>query len=275
MDTTGWRQINVHFTDWAFAEPIAATDLAPLLQRAHDTGLLTGWFFVRKAPCWRIRYLPDGDPAAATSHLHERLTELIATGRISRFCTVLYEPELHAFGGPVGMDAAHRLFHHDSRHLLTHLATTRHPGEHRRELAVLLCCALLCAAGLDWYEQGDVWARVADHRPPDQPLPADRVHALEPALRRLLSVDGDALMTDSGPLAHAATWSAAFTATGQRLADLADTGRLHRGLRAVLAHHVIFAWNRHGLPYSAQTALAHTARHVVFGPDPTTEDSTP
>lgn len=31
MDTTGWRQINVHFTDWAFAEPIAATDLAPLL----------------------------------------------------------------------------------------------------------------------------------------------------------------------------------------------------------------------------------------------------
>lgn len=264
-----WRQINVHFADWPSAELIAAADLAPILQHAHDYGLLTSWFFVRKAPCWRVRYLPVADVAAAEDHLHTRLTELTLSGRITGFRPAIYEPELHAFGGPTAMDVAHRLFHHDSRRLLTYLASARHPGKHRRELAVLLCCALLRAAGLDWYEQGDVWARVADHRPPDRPLPADRTHALEPALRHLLLVNGNTRW------AHFSTWSAAFMATGRQLADLADTGRLHRGLRAVLAHHVIFTWNRHGLPYSTQTVLAHTAKHAVFGRDPTSEGTRP
>lgn len=268
MNITGWRQINVLFTDWTSAELIAATDLVPILQHAYDDGLLTGWFFVRKTPCWRIRYLPGRDFTAVEERLHEWLTELTSSGRIAGFHPVIYEPELHAFGGPAAMDVAHRLFHHDSRHLLAHLATTSHPSGHRRELAVLLCGTLLRAAGLDWYEQGDVWARVADHRPPDRPLPADRIHALEPALRHFLLANGNVT------LAHVPTWPAAFTTAGQQLADLADTGRLHRGLRAILAHHVIFTWNRHGLPYPAQTTLAHTARHVVFGHDPTTEGTT-
>ncbi|RAY14998.1 methyltransferase [Actinomadura craniellae] len=271
--TEGWQQINIHFADWASAEGVAVTDLAPLLRQAQDDALLTGWFFVRKAPCWRLRYRPRTDPAQADDLLHGRLTRLATTRRITAFRHVVYEPELHAFGGPAGLATAHHLFHDDSRHLLTHLAHDR--NGHRRELAVLLCCALLRGAGLDWYEQGDVWSRVADHRPPDQPLTAERRRTLEPALRRLLQVDTAPLTADGGPLAHTAEWPAAFTGAGEKLAALAGTGRLHRGLRAVLAHHVIFTWNRHGLPYPAQTALAHTAAQVVFGPNPTTEGATP
>jgi hypothetical protein len=41
----------------------------------------------------------------------------------------------------------------------------------------------------------------------------------------------------------------------------------------VLAHHSLFAWNRIGLPYATQAALAAAAKTVVFGPDPTTERS--
>ncbi|WP_344487065.1 thiopeptide-type bacteriocin biosynthesis protein [Nonomuraea monospora] len=100
--------------------------------------------------------------------LHRRLTKLVSIGRILSATPVIYEPVLHAFGGTEGMDGAHQLFHDDSRHLLARLTAGRHhsKGNHHRELAVLLCAALIHAAGQDWYEQGDIWARVAAHREP-------------------------------------------------------------------------------------------------------------
>jgi hypothetical protein len=37
-----------------------------------------------------------------------------------------------------------------------------------------------------------------------------------------------------------------------------------RGTRDILAHHVIFHWNRIGLPYKTQSILAHAAKTVIF-----------
>lgn len=62
--------------------------------------------------------------------------------------------------------------------------------------------------------------------------------------------------------------ASAYAGAGRELASLAAEGQLRRGLRDVLAHHVIFAWNRIGLSYAAQSALAGTANAVVFGPEP-------
>jgi thiopeptide-type bacteriocin biosynthesis protein len=170
------------------------------------------------------------------------------------------------------MTSAHDLFHIDSRCLLAYL--TRSPdAEHRRELSVLLCTALLRSAGLDWYEQGDVWARVADHRDLPDPLSPERRQALEVDLRRLISVDTQPLMRSRGLLTCADQWSAAYETTGRELAALSAKGLLRRGLRAVLAHHIIFAWNRLGMPYASQAVLAHTARDVVFGRDPAVTES--
>ena len=42
------------------------------------------------------------------------------------------------------------------------------------------------------------------------------------------------------------------------------TGTLDRGLRDVLAHHVIFHWNRLGLPASTQATLARSAQAAVM-----------
>ena len=42
--------------------------------------------------------------------------------------------------------------------------------------------------------------------------------------------------------------------------DLAAAGQLYRGLRDVLAHHLIFAWNRAGLPYMTQSVIAGAAK---------------
>lgn len=272
-DETGrWRQANITFPDWGRAEQTAATHLTPALNTDDAAGL---WWFIRKHPCWRIRYEPCPGHEALTGR---RLDALAAAGHITGWTPDIYEPETHAFGCQDGMAVAHRLFHADSRHLLTHVARTAHTGQprHRNELAILLCGALLRGAGLDWYEQGDVWARVADHRAPgpaDDPPQAARSDAMEQSVRRFLTVDPAPLMADGEPLNHIADWSAAFTDAGARIAALATTGRLHRGLRAVLAHHVIFTWNRHGLPFTIQTVLAHTAKHTIFGPNPATHNA--
>ncbi|WP_413800927.1 thiopeptide-type bacteriocin biosynthesis protein [Streptomyces iranensis] len=269
MDTS-WRQINIAFPDWATAEHTALTHLAPLLAAAETARLIGPWFFLRKAPHWRIRYQPPGDRPMAEKHLLHALSPLQRDQHITAVTPVIYEPETHAFGGPEAMNTAHRLFHLDSHHLIAHL--TRHPDRpRRRELSILLCTALLRAAGLDWYEQGDVWARVADHRDPPQPQPADRMKTLRDGLRHLMTADTTQLTRAGASLPLPAAWPQAFTTTGHDLATLVAAGRLHRGLRAVLAHHIIFAFNRLGLPHATQATLAANAKAVVFGPDPTIE----
>ncbi|MEU4656825.1 thiopeptide-type bacteriocin biosynthesis protein [Streptomyces sp. NPDC023723] len=269
MDTS-WRQINIAFPDWESAERNALTHLAPLLATAEIARLVGPWFFLRKAPHWRIRYQPPGDRAAAENHLLDVLGPLQHAQHITAVTPVTYEPETHAFGGPEAMACAHRLFHLDSRHLIDHLA--RHPGRpRRRELSVLLCTALLRAAGLDWYEQGDVWARVADHRDPPRTQPTDKLKTLRGGLRHLMTADINQLSREGAPFTVPAAWPHAFTTAGSELAALAAAGQVHRGLRGVLAHHLIFAFNRFGLPHATQAALAAGARAVVFGPDPTTE----
>jgi thiopeptide-type bacteriocin biosynthesis protein len=124
------------------------------------------------------------------------------------------------------------------------------------------------SAGQDWYEQGDVWARVAEHRNPAIEPRGASPHSLIASVTRLISVDCFSHAHPGTALAHTADWAAAYDAAGRELAELSATGLLHRGLRDVLAHHIIFAWNRLGLPYIAQARLAAAARTAVFGPDP-------
>ena len=230
--------------------------------------MITRWWFVRKTPCWRSRYLP------ASSHASQRFAHLLdglaAEDRISGWSTGIYEPEVHAFGGAAGMDVAHELFHQDSRSILDHLdrqstAAPVAPDLGRHELAILLFSVLMRAAGQDWYEQSDVWSKVAELRPAERTaLPAER---LKTAIHRLMTVDASptSALVDGGPLASVADWSAAFERAGQQLADLARRGTLERGLRAVLAHHTIFHWNRLGLPHADQHTLSTLAKEVIMG----------
>ncbi|QHC26381.1 thiopeptide-type bacteriocin biosynthesis protein [Streptomyces sp. GS7] len=271
MDNSpAWHQVNIAFPDWHRAEQTALAHLTPLLCTAEDEGAIGTWFLIRKRPCWRVRYLPAPDTHVRIGRELEALT---VAGHIATWTPAIYEPEVHAFGGAEAMMVAHRLFHRDSRGLLTYLQHEDGTARgHRREMSLMLCSILMRSAGLDWYEQGDVWARVVAHRP----LPAadqsntGRLHA---AVHRLITVDTEDQLSQEGPLAHAAGWASAYTAAGHELAHLAASGALHRGLRAILAHHLLFAWNRIGLPYATQAALAATAKSVIFGPDPTTENS--
>ncbi|QKG20105.1 hypothetical protein ACTIVE_1741 [Actinomadura verrucosospora] len=89
-------------------------------------------------------------------------------GVITTWRHSLYEPEYAAFGGATAMAIAHDLFCADSRGVLEYVRTPA-PGIGRRELSIILLHALLRGAGLDWFERGDVFHRVAQLRttPPD------------------------------------------------------------------------------------------------------------
>ncbi|MBC7277092.1 thiopeptide-type bacteriocin biosynthesis protein [Nocardioides sp. NBC_00368] len=271
MTTPQWRQATITFGNPDTAVQIAMDHLAPILTEAETRGLITCWFYVRKGD-WRLRYLPTADTptdSPTKRHMTTRLDQLVHDDVLHRAVAGIYEPEVHAFGGPQAMDTAHQLWHHDSRHLLTRSAAT---ATRDREVSIMLCATMMRAAGLDWYEQGDVWACVADHRDPPALALAE---SLQQPTHRLLTVDPADLTRKDAPLAGCHEQFDAYTHAGQALRELNQRGRLHRGLRATLAHHVIFAWNRRSIPGAYQAALATAAKTVVFGPDPTACPSTP
>ncbi|UIX34498.1 thiopeptide-type bacteriocin biosynthesis protein [Streptomyces sp. GQFP] len=264
-----WRQLYIQFTDWDKAEQTASDHLVPVLDLAQQDGLITGWWFIRKHPCWRMRLLPAVGTQQLPLALAGLLDELTAAGHIHRWWPGIYEPETAAFGGDISMTIAHTLFHADSHAILT----TGHGELGRRELSLLLCATLMRAAGLEWYEQGDVWHRVTRERPLPSDVPAAKVHAMADSLRQLLLADtspaGPMLQSDRA-LKPAADWVSAFRQAGRDLGTAARDGVLDRGLREVLSYHVIFHWNRLGLPARTQSVLAHAAHTAILHPvDPT------
>ncbi|MFF6995748.1 methyltransferase, FxLD system [Streptomyces sp. NPDC008313] len=267
MPPDNWQQHNITFVDREIAQRTIAERLGPALIEAEADGQLTVWWFMNKQP-WPLRYLAD-KPSPAIESL---LSDLIGDGVAVSCLPGVYEPETDAFGGPEAIDAAHELFHSDSRHLLAYQPNPMHVG--RRETAVLLASVMMRGAGLDWFEQGDVWAKVAALRQATNPPHPERAAELVPPMRKLMTADAHSLCRLGGPLHTHEEWVTAFERAGATLADLAGRGALTRGLRAVIAHHVIFHANRAGLLRDDQSALSHTAREVVMGTSDHTESPT-
>lgn len=207
MPPDRWQQHNITFIDRESAWRAIVECLGPALIAAEAEGQLTGWWFMNKQP-WPLRYLAD-EPSPVIESL---LSDLVADEVVVSWLPFVYEPETDAFGGPDAMGAAHELFHRDSRHLLTYEPSPGHLG--RRETAVLLASAMMRGAGLDWFEQGDVWAKVAALRPVISPLPPERVAELALAVRKLMAADAHGLCRPDGPLHAHGAWVTAFERAG-------------------------------------------------------------
>ena len=251
-------QVVVEFADPSAAETVVVDHLAALFRDEKSSG-----WFVRKAPCWRIRGLPvPGHGVAAL------LDGLAADGRIVGWTASIYEPETGTFGGLAGVDVAHDLFALDSRGVVDHLTRGRAGlavGLGRREPRSAASVgpvpgrrARLVRAGRRLGEGRG--SSTASRRQPSGH------RALKGAARRLVTVDTrpDGALV-GGPLASVTDWIVAFDGAGRQLGELTRRGELTRGLRAVLAHHVIFHWNRLGLPAAEQALLAALTREVVMG----------
>lgn len=214
MPQAPWHQHNITFADREAGKPAITGRIGPTLRTAEEGGQLADWWFMNKQP-WRLRYR-----ALAPSPLvEELLNDLAADGTATAWSSEIYEQETDAFGGPQAMDTAHDLFHQDSRHLLGYQPAPGRLG--RRETAVLLISTLMRAARLDWFEQGDVWAKASTFRPPAQPAAPELATALIPAMHKLMTADAHSLCRPSGPLEAHAAWIEAFERAGTTLARLA------------------------------------------------------
>ncbi|MFJ4513875.1 methyltransferase, FxLD system [Streptomyces sp. NPDC088816] len=231
---TSWWHASVDFPD-QHADAARALATALSGRRFH---------FLRKDAGVRLR---TEQPAS------DLLDQLVADRVIIGWTGGIYEPETHAFGGPEGMQVAHAVFCADSP---AALAETGTPGA--RERSVMLLSAMIRAAGLDPFEAGDVYARWAALRPPVTPPQGPALERAVSAMRRLMNADA---ALRPGMEAGWVERVAAFEDAGRRLA--AD-GRLIRGIRGVIAHHAIFAFNRAGVPANVQAATAWLGRHVAF-----------
>ncbi|MCP9213112.1 thiopeptide-type bacteriocin biosynthesis protein [Streptomyces cucumeris] len=259
-----WQQLYIQFIDWDKAEQTVADHLVPVLDLAKADDRITGWWFIRKHPCWRMRILPSASTGQTPSTVTGALDELAAAGLLTWWLGT-YEPETAAFGGSASVAIAHTLFCADSHAVLT----SPHGTLGRRELSVLLCSTLMRAAALEWYEQGDVWRRVTRDRPLPDGTDPDKVRALARQLTPLLSADTSPtapLLQSDQTLLLAATWVAAFRDAGTALGNASREGALDRGLRHVIAYHVIFHWNRLGLAAHTQSVLAHAACTAILHP---------
>lgn len=263
-ETARWHQARVRPGRQQPPELALATVVGPRLDSLTASSAPGGgWWYMNKPPGWRIR-LRDTPPGLAG----EFFDDLSAAGAITAWSPALYEPEAAAFGGAAGMDIAHDLFCADTSGILAYIRQDS-PPLGRRELSVLLISAMLAAAGLDWYERGDIFARVAAMRPEPAPGTTGQAAQLAGQLRTLLAMPAaatSALMSGDGA-GEAARWHAGFTDAGRRLAGASSSGALSRGLRAVLAHSVIFHWNRVGLPAAAQAILARAAASACLPGD--------
>lgn len=262
----GWHQVHIQFADWHTAEALVGKLLRPQLLDAEHSGSLDAWWFIRKAPCWRLRLLP-GPTATAIDHLFGHLFDGLIQARADvQWKRTIYEPEIAAFGGPETMDTAHELFHADSRAILDYLHNhTATIG--RRELSTILCGALFRGARQDEYEQADIWHRITRMRPLPDDIPDQRLRGLGSRIRGLLT-PRDFSAPPNSQLAFVTPWQETFTHTGRLTAHAAHTGTLQRGLRAVIAHHVIFHWNRIGLPARTQSIIAHAAHTMIMQTNP-------
>nr|WSY51819.1 thiopeptide-type bacteriocin biosynthesis protein [Streptomyces sp. NBC_00886] len=264
------HQVNIEFTDYSAAERTFGTYLLPLLRQETETGTLVAWWFVRKHPCWRLRVTPG--PATTidgvTKPISTALDNAVSRGVVTRWWPSLYEPETTAFGGPIGMDIAHGLFHTDSIGVLDYLHRDNTDG---RELfdpkatSLLVISLFLRAAHQEWSEQGDVWARVEAARPLTDDVPVKRVTAMTGAMHRLLTIDAVPTIAAGGPLAPIAEWIAGFERAGRALSYSGREGRLALGIRSILARHILFHWNRMGFTARQQAIWARAARETILG----------
>ncbi|MER6174201.1 thiopeptide-type bacteriocin biosynthesis protein [Streptosporangium sp. NPDC001681] len=239
--------------------PFVLSHLGAELGEAENDKVIHSYHFLRKDGGIRLRVRPNSEPAQ--QRLAAILDRLAACGQVSGWVPGIYEPETHAFGGPAAMRTAHTLFCADSHAALASFdLASPLPSPCPRKTSVLLTCALLRAAGLDVHEQGDVWARICARRDPPRLPPPHQMDAALTGIGHLMAADPVAQRFGTGWRSRVA----AFEVAGRELAGLARTGVLQRGLRAVLARHVLFLFNRAGMRGHQQAIVAYLAHAVAM-----------
>lgn len=219
-------------------------------------GLLEHFFFVYKPPGLRLRF---------------RVRDAVAAGRLPPVslmtgfedCSLhagVYEPEVPLLGIGAGLAATHAFFTADSlavinrqRRWLDAPADGPDPGDY----SLAVCQATLRAATADGNEAWAVWHRLATRdRPPHDGVAYPREPWWDEAARRAL--DPAVLGIVSADPAVRAVVECGRAIVAGRLRESFPCG-----LRATLAHWIVFHWNRMGFGVDVQRHFAAAMERVL------------
>lgn len=259
-----WVQINLAFPDYSAAENAMLDAVWPALRRLD----IDRWWFVRKRPHWRLRLHPAANTttvglldqvAAAFEPILRR--RIIVTWSIAH-----YEPETTAFGGARGMAAVHDIFHADSNGYLEFRKASRNNPAQSPDpalVSLLITTHMFRAAGIEATEHGDIWARVAEQRPPV--TSGSELASLTAKAATARRVDLRQLTATDPRFSPAEGWAMNLDECGHSIGELWHAGAIDAGIRGILARIVIFHWNRIGIQVRQQSLLATAARDAVLG----------
>lgn len=253
-----WLQINLTFVDYLAAESVMLDAVWPILRRLD----IDRWWFIRKHPHWRLRLRPTADntSAALLNQVADELEPVVGRRIIDSWSIARYEPEIAAFGGIQGIRAVHDLFHADSQGYLEYRASSRSGPSRSPDpslVSLLVTTHVLRAVGIETTEHGDVWARIAEQRPPA--TAGSLTPGLASNVSKALQVDLRELTVTDPSFSSIEGWAMNIDQCGRAFGNLWRAGDLDAGVRGILARIVIFHWNRIGLDVRRQSLLAAAA----------------
>lgn len=118
-----WVQLNIGLVRQAGNALVSArhlfAEITPMLDQWRSSGCLSLFFFMRKPPDVRLRFLVS-NPEVVVRTLSQHMELLQAQGWIREFFFSEYEPEIDRFGGTITMQYVHHYFDQDTSLWLTY-----------------------------------------------------------------------------------------------------------------------------------------------------------
>ncbi|GAA2767623.1 hypothetical protein GCM10010103_66650 [Streptomyces paradoxus] len=209
---------------------------------------LSCFFFVRKPPGLRLRFLLPEPSGGATQRIKNCCDSLVKRGLAERWFASVYEAETFKLGGPEAVEAVHAHFSADSRAWwrLVQLAQKRATVDTR-----LLSLAVLNDLFLRFLEYPeeiwDVWCRITYMH--GARVTSESSTVAVPTIERILGHLGP---EESAILC---AYSSANTIMAARFDELHAQGKLLFAYRFILPHVALYHWNRYGFTPSDRTHM--------------------
>jgi thiopeptide-type bacteriocin biosynthesis protein len=249
-DPPAWHQVNLALTavDGSMLNSAGAVfgKLEPALNEWRKEQKLRRFFFMRKPPGLRLRFLAD---KALSHEISALLDDLMDKGSLDAWMRSVYEPETDRFGGAAAMEAVHEWFDSDSMQWMAVDRSRRNGGAviTRDALCAAVAQDLVKATLPDRSEMWAVWRLYAS---------ANGLGPVGTNPERFGDVAYLGATASPAEQKVLYVYQEANQVLSARLLSCWQDGKLTAGIRSVLATIVLFHFNRHGLDPAAHSRIA-------------------